>query len=67
MFPRAGAASTALAALLWMDGRTTEATALVRATRASTPPADDPWMTAFDHYECSDWPQLMAPLRAAVR
>jgi Flp pilus assembly protein TadD len=64
--PRAQAASTALATLLFKQDRRTEASQLVEDMLAASPALVDPWrgyINADDRF----WPVLIARLRQEIR
>jgi Tfp pilus assembly protein PilF len=63
--PHAQSATMALAALVFRDGRRTEAHQLVKQMLAAEPPPLDPWRT-YAHADDRFWPQLIGRLRAEI-
>ncbi len=63
--PRAQSAVTALARLQFVDGRRSDASALVAGMHAS-PSAADPWLEFVDT-GCDRWPDLIAELRKTLK
>jgi hypothetical protein len=63
--PRAQAASTALASLLFRTGERTEAASIIEAMLASDPVAPDPWRGYADADD-RFWPALIAALHKAI-
>lgn len=64
--PGAQSASLYLAVRLHAAGRGQEARAVMDASLATDPPADDPWRT-FGYGDLRRWPALIADLRRMVR
>jgi hypothetical protein len=64
--PRAQAASTALAALLFKQDRRTEASHLVEDMLAASPVPADPWR-GYTNADDRFWPVLIARLRQEIR
>jgi tetratricopeptide (TPR) repeat protein len=63
--PHAQSATMALSALVFRDGRRTEAHQLVKEMLAAKPPPLDPWR-AYVHADDRFWPQLVGRLRAEI-
>ena len=63
--PQAQSATLALAALVFRDGRRTEAQQLVHEMLAANPRPVDPWR-AYVHADDRFWPQLIGRLRAEI-
>ena len=63
--PHAQSATLALAALIFRDGRRTEAHELVKQMLTAEPPPLDPWR-AYVHADDRFWPQLIGRLRAEL-
>lgn len=64
--PHAQAASIALAAALFLDGRRSAAQQLAGEMLAADPPPPDPWRE-YAHADDRFWPQLVGHLRAEIR
>lgn len=65
-WPNGQAATLSIAALLFRDGRRTEAHARVGRMLAAGPNAFDPWRE-YVHADNRFWPQLIGRLRAEIR
>jgi tetratricopeptide (TPR) repeat protein len=63
--PHAPSATLALAALIFRDGRRTEAQQLVRGMLAAEPAPLDPWR-AYVHADDRFWPHLLGRLRVEI-
>jgi hypothetical protein len=64
--PRAQSATTALAGLLWLNDRRSEAIALIDDQLSEEAVMTDPW-ASFLTGGCSEWPTFIAALRAGLQ
>jgi len=65
--PGTQSATTALAALLARDGRVADAAALIDQSLGAEHDRLDPWIVGLGRGGCSEWPSLLASLRAGLR
>jgi len=65
--PSTQSATTALAALLARDGRVADAAALIDQSLGAEHDRLDPWIVGLGRGGCSEWPSLLASLRAGLR
>jgi tetratricopeptide (TPR) repeat protein len=66
LVPRAQSATLALGALLWLDDRQAEATAIVEDAFSGSSVADDPWTAFQKGGHCTEWHQFIANLRVGL-